>query len=136
MCKPNNIACLVQSQMSVEVTAARSQQCLKRLLDEHPDNLPNCKQARLAPHPPTARLPPCLRTRSLAPKSNHSQFPSRVGQYFLLERCEGEETYRAEHAHTKQQYTCQVLMTQITKDNANNISTIVIHNCVIVLLCN
>lgn len=94
--------------MNMGVSTARSQLCLKRLLDEPSDSLPKCKHARLAPPPPTAGLSPCLRPRSHAPKSNQSQSPSRVGQYFLLERWEGEETYRAEHAHTKQQYTCQV----------------------------
>uniref|UniRef100_A0A3Q3WJA5 Protein kinase domain-containing protein n=1 Tax=Mola mola TaxID=94237 RepID=A0A3Q3WJA5_MOLML len=91
------------------VSTARSQLCLKRLLDEQPDNLPKCKQAHLTPQPLATGPLPGLRPRSPAPKSNQSPSPSRVGQYFLLELCEGEETYRAEHAHTKQQYTCQVL---------------------------
>uniref|UniRef100_UPI0037E999AA tribbles homolog 3 n=1 Tax=Semicossyphus pulcher TaxID=241346 RepID=UPI0037E999AA len=95
--------------MSMAVATARSQQCLKRLLDKPQENLPKCKVARLAPPPPTTGLTPCLRARSPATKSNQSQSPSRVGQYILFERCEGEETYRASHALTKQQYTCQVI---------------------------
>ncbi|XP_070815703.1 tribbles homolog 3 [Chaetodon trifascialis] len=94
--------------MSTDVTV-RSQLCLKRLLDEPRDNLPKCKVARLTPHPPATGLSPCLKPRSPAPKPNQSQSPARVGPYLLFERCEGEETYRAEHAHTQQQYTCQVL---------------------------
>lgn len=95
--------------MNRGATTARSQLCLKRLLDEPQDNLPKCKQARLTPQPPSTGPSPYLRPSSPAPKSKLSQFPSRVGPYFLLERCEGEETYKAEHAHTKQQYTCQVI---------------------------
>ncbi|XP_045931906.1 tribbles homolog 3 [Micropterus dolomieu] len=95
--------------MSMGETAARSQLCLKRLLDEPQENLPKCKLARLSLHPPAPGLSPCLRPRTPAPKSNQSQSPSRVGPYILFERCEGEETYRAEHALTKQPYTCQVL---------------------------
>lgn len=94
--------------MSVGVTAARSQLCLKRLLDE-PQDIVKCKVARLEADPPTTGLSHCLRPRSPAPKSNESQSPSRVGSYFLFGRCEGEKSYRAEHAHTKEQYTCQVL---------------------------
>uniref|UniRef100_A0A4W6CTK2 Protein kinase domain-containing protein n=1 Tax=Lates calcarifer TaxID=8187 RepID=A0A4W6CTK2_LATCA len=95
--------------MSIGVATARSQLCLKRLLDEPQDKLLECKRARLAPPPPTPGLSPCLRPRSPTPKSSQSQSPSRVGPYILFERCEGEETYRAVHAHTQQQYTCQVL---------------------------
>lgn len=94
--------------MSMGETAARSQLCLKRLLDEPQENLPKCKLARLSLHTPAPGLSPCLRPRTPAPKSNQSQSPSRVGPYILFERCEGEETYRAEHALTKQPYTCQV----------------------------
>lgn len=94
--------------MNMGVTTARSQLCLKRLLDESPESFRKCKQARLTPHPPATGLSPRLRPRSPARKSNQSQSPSKVGQYLLLERCDGEETYRAEHEHTKQQYTCQV----------------------------
>ncbi|XP_070704484.1 tribbles homolog 3 [Pempheris klunzingeri] len=95
--------------MSMGVTTVKSQLCLKRLLDEPQDNLLKCKVARLSPHPPATGLSPCLRPTSPAPKSNQSESPSRVGPYFLFERCEGEETYRAAHAYTKEQYTCQVL---------------------------
>ncbi|KAM9361699.1 tribbles homolog 3 [Symphorus nematophorus] len=95
--------------MNKGVTAAKSQLCLKRLLDEPQDNLPKCKVPRLTPQPPATDLSPGLRPRSPAPTSDESQSPSRVGPYLLFERCEGEETFRAEHAHTKQQYTCQVL---------------------------
>ncbi|XP_029287508.1 tribbles homolog 2-like [Cottoperca gobio] len=95
--------------MSIGMTAASSQWCLKRLLDKPQDNLPKWKVARLDPDPPATGLSHRLRPRSPAPKSNESQSPTRVGSYFLLERCEGDKTYRAEHAHTKQQYTCQVL---------------------------
>ncbi|XP_068578234.1 tribbles homolog 3 [Cebidichthys violaceus] len=94
--------------MSMGMAAARSQLCLKRLLDE-PQDIVKCKVARLDPNPPATGLSHCLRPRSPAPKSDQSQSPSRVGSYFLFERCEGEKSYRAEHAHTKQQYTCQVL---------------------------
>ncbi|XP_034020504.1 tribbles homolog 3 [Thalassophryne amazonica] len=83
--------------------------CLKRLLDEPQDHFLKCKNARLAPPPPdTARLPSC-RPRSPASKPSHSQSLSRVGSYLLVEPCEGVETYRAVHVHTKQQYTCKVL---------------------------
>lgn len=109
--------------MSMGMATARSQLCLKRLLDEPPENLPKCKLPRLAPNLSTTGLSSCLMPRSPAPKSNRSQSPSRVGPYFLLERCEGEETYRAEHAHTKQQYTCQVelqILQKHTTDAADN----------------
>ncbi|XP_044204317.1 tribbles homolog 3 [Thunnus albacares] len=95
--------------MNMGVATARSQLCLKRLLDEPQDNLPKCKRACLAPPPPTTGLSPCLRPSSPTPKSSQSQSQFRVGPYFLFERCEGEETYRAVHTHTQQQYTCQVL---------------------------
>ncbi|XP_078105281.1 tribbles homolog 2-like [Sander vitreus] len=95
--------------MSMGTAAASTQPCLKRLLDEPQDNFLKCKVARLDPNPPATGLLHCLRLRSPTPKCNQSQSPSRVGSYILLERCEGEKTYRAIHAHTKQQYTCQVL---------------------------
>ncbi|XP_026162400.1 tribbles homolog 3 [Mastacembelus armatus] len=95
--------------MDKGVVTARSEQCLKRLLDEPEQNLPKCKRARLAPPPPAPGLSPYLRPRSPTSKSDRSQSPSRVGPYFLFERHEGEETHRAVHAHTQQQYTCQVL---------------------------
>ncbi|XP_033482249.2 tribbles homolog 3 [Epinephelus lanceolatus] len=95
--------------MSMGMTAARSQLCLKRLLDEPQDNLLKCKVARLDPHPPATGLSHCLRPKSPAPEANQSQSPTKVGSYFLFEPCEGEKTYRAVHAQTKQQYTCQVL---------------------------
>uniref|UniRef100_A0A3B4WY64 Tribbles pseudokinase 3 n=1 Tax=Seriola lalandi dorsalis TaxID=1841481 RepID=A0A3B4WY64_SERLL len=98
-----------QSQMSEGTATARSQLCLKRLLDEPQDNILKCKRARLAPPPPVLGLSPCLRPTSPAPKSSQTQTPSRVGPYLLFERCEGEETYRAVHPQTQQQYTCQVL---------------------------
>ncbi|XP_034387875.1 tribbles homolog 3 [Cyclopterus lumpus] len=94
--------------MSMGMTAARSQLCLKRLLDE-PQDIVKCKVARLESNPPTTGLSHCLRPRSPAPRSNEGQSPSRVGSYFLFGRCEGEKSYRAEHAQTKEQYTCQVL---------------------------
>ncbi|XP_069006119.1 tribbles homolog 3 [Embiotoca jacksoni] len=95
--------------MSMGVATTRSQICLKRLLDEPQDNFLKCKRARLAPPPPSAGLPPCLRPTSPAPKSSQNQSPTKVGPYFLFERCEREETFRAVHEHTQQQYTCQVL---------------------------
>ncbi|XP_029358387.1 tribbles homolog 2-like [Echeneis naucrates] len=95
--------------MSEGMAAARSQLCLKRLLDEPQENIQKCKRVRLAPPPPTPGLSPCLGPSSPVHKSSQSQSPSRVGPYFLFERCEGEETYRAVHVHTEQQYTCQVL---------------------------
>ncbi|XP_041638876.1 tribbles homolog 3 [Cheilinus undulatus] len=95
--------------MSMGVATARSQQCLKRLLDEPQENLPKCKVPRLALPPPTAGVPQRPRSRSPTPKSDQSQSPTRVGPYILYERCEGEETYRASHSQTEQQYTCQVI---------------------------
>ncbi|KAF3690215.1 Tribbles -like protein 3 [Channa argus] len=95
--------------MSMGEVSARSQLCLKRLLDEPQDNLAKYKRARLAPPLQSTGLSPCLRPKSPTPKSSQSQSPSRVGPYFLFERREGEEIYRAVHAHTEQQYTCQVL---------------------------
>uniref|UniRef100_A0A4W6CTQ3 Protein kinase domain-containing protein n=1 Tax=Lates calcarifer TaxID=8187 RepID=A0A4W6CTQ3_LATCA len=56
--------------MSIGVATARSQLCLKRLLDEPQDKLLECKRARLAPPPPTPGLSPCLRPRSPTPKSS------------------------------------------------------------------
>ncbi|KAI3369772.1 hypothetical protein L3Q82_024601, partial [Scortum barcoo] len=100
---------VLRLQMNLGVATAKSQLCLKRLLDEPRENLPKCKVPRLALNLSTTGLSPCLRPKSPAPKSNENQSPTRVGPYFLLERCEGEETYRAEHALTKQQYTCQVI---------------------------
>lgn len=91
------------------VSTTSSQRCLKRLLDEPQDSLLKCKQARLAPPPPSATLSPCLGPTNPAPKSSQSQPTSRVGPYILFERCEREETYRAVHARTRQPYTCQVL---------------------------
>ncbi|KAM9408540.1 tribbles homolog 3-like [Pholidichthys leucotaenia] len=89
---------------------AKSQMCLKRLLDEPQDTLVKRKQPRLVPPPPSSTgISPCLRPTSPEPESGHSQSPSRVGSYFLFEHCERDETYRAVHAHTQQQYTCQVL---------------------------
>ncbi|XP_068171722.1 tribbles homolog 3 [Antennarius striatus] len=95
--------------MDMGVTTARAQLCLKRLLDEPSENLPKRKQPRLALNPPATGLSLCLMPGGPAPKRSHSQFPSKVGPYFLLECYEGEETYRAEHEQTKQQYTCQAL---------------------------
>nr|XP_019952050.1 PREDICTED: tribbles homolog 2-like [Paralichthys olivaceus]XP_019952051.1 PREDICTED: tribbles homolog 2-like [Paralichthys olivaceus] len=94
--------------MSMSVATAQSQMCLKRLLDEPQENFLKCKRPRLAPPPLAPGLSPCVRSRNHAPKSSQSQSPSRVGSYFLFERCEGEETYRAVHEHTQQQFTCQV----------------------------
>ncbi|XP_029985218.1 tribbles homolog 3 [Sphaeramia orbicularis] len=95
--------------MSVGVASARSQQCLKRLLDENQEDLPKCKRLCVAPPPPSTDLTPCLRPQSPTPKSSCSQSLSTVGPYVLYERYEGEEAYRAEHTHTQQQYTCKVL---------------------------
>lgn len=99
-----------QSQMSASVSTTRSQLCLKRLLDEPQVDSLKCKRARLAPPPTSTGISPCLRPTSPAPTSNSSQSSSRVGSYFLFERCEREETYRAVHVHTQQQYTCQVTL--------------------------
>ncbi|KAM4589010.1 tribbles homolog 3 [Odontesthes bonariensis] len=98
--------------MSMGVATTRSQPSLKRLLDEPQDNLLKCKQARLAPPPPSTGLSPCLGPAISENKSSQSRPPSRVGPYLLFERCEREETYRAVHSHTQQQYTCQVLPLQ------------------------
>ncbi|KAM9860295.1 tribbles homolog 3 [Aulostomus maculatus] len=95
--------------MSMGVATARSQRCLKRLLDKPQDILPKCKRICLAPPPPAAGLAPCLPPRSPSPKSSQSQSLFKVGPYILYERCEGEETHKAAHALTHQQYTCQVL---------------------------
>ncbi|XP_063329704.1 tribbles homolog 3 [Pelmatolapia mariae] len=95
--------------MSASMSTTRSQLCLKRLLDEPQGDSLKCKRARLAPPPTSTGISPCLRPTSPAPTSNSSQSSSRVGSYFLFERCEREETYRAVHVHTQQQYTCQVL---------------------------
>ncbi|XP_037534896.1 tribbles homolog 3 [Nematolebias whitei] len=95
--------------MSMGVATTRSQQCLKRLLAEPQDHLPKCKQARLDPPPPSNGLSAYLKPTNSVPKSNPSQSPSRVGPYLLHESCEEEETYRAVHASTQEQYTCQVL---------------------------
>lgn len=97
--------------MSKSTATARSQVCLKRLLDEPQENALKCKRARLAPPLLAAGLAPCLRPRSPTPKSSQSQLPSRVGPYLLYERCEGEETYRTVHSQTQKQYTCQVIHT-------------------------
>lgn len=96
--------------MSACVSTTRSQLCLKRLLDEPQVDSLKCKRARLAPPPTSTGISPCLRPTSPAPTSNSSQSSSRVGSYFLFERCEREETYRAVHVHTQQQYTCQVTL--------------------------
>ncbi|XP_058487489.1 tribbles homolog 3 [Solea solea] len=91
----------------MSVTSARSR--LKRLLDEPQDHLRKCKKACLAPPPLAIGLSPCLQPKSPASKSSQKKSPFRVGPYLLNERCDGEETYRAVHVHTQQQYTCQVL---------------------------
>lgn len=94
--------------MSVGVATAKSQRCLKRLLDEPRGALPKHKRICLAPPSTENSLSPCL-PQSPSPKSDPNPSPVRVGPYVLLERCEGEETYRAVHALTQQPYTCQVL---------------------------
>ncbi|XP_013871493.1 tribbles homolog 2 [Austrofundulus limnaeus] len=95
--------------MSMGVATTRSQRCLKRLLAEPQDNLPKCKKARLDPPPPSSGFSAYLRPTNPAPRPNQSQPPSRVGPYLLHESSEVEETYRAVHANTQEQYTCQVL---------------------------
>ncbi|XP_068598710.1 tribbles homolog 2-like [Brachionichthys hirsutus] len=100
---------MLKYKMNVGATVARPQPCLKRLLDEPSENVPKSKEPCLAQNTPATGLPLCLRFRRPAPNCSRSQSPSKVGPYFLFERFEGEETDRAEHAQTKQQYTCQVL---------------------------
>ncbi|XP_061545007.1 tribbles homolog 3-like isoform X1 [Phycodurus eques] len=100
----------VQCKMSVGV----AERCLKRLLDEPQDASPKCKRVcpDVPPPPPPPDAGPPLHlspAKSPSPQSNQSQSKVRVGPYFLFERCEGEDTYRAVHAATQQQYTCQVL---------------------------
>ncbi|XP_029906456.1 tribbles homolog 3-like isoform X2 [Myripristis murdjan] len=95
--------------MSVGVASARSQVCLKRLLDEPQEHSLKCKRPYLAPPPLTPSLSPCLRPRGPASQPTHSQSQSRIGPYFLVEPCEGVETYWAVHTHTQQRYTCKVL---------------------------
>lgn len=92
----------------MSVTTTGSYRRLKRVLDEPPESSPKCKQTHLT-EPLATGLSPCLRPTSPTPKPEQSQSPSRAGPYFLLERCEGDESYRAQHTLTKQQYTCQVL---------------------------
>ncbi|XP_049589130.1 tribbles homolog 3 [Syngnathus scovelli] len=87
---------------------------LKRLLDQPQDASPKCKRVcrelpSLPPPPDTSPVFPLSPAKSPAPKSSQSQSKVRVGPYFLFERCEGEDTYRAVHSTTQQQYTCQVL---------------------------
>ncbi|XP_057703028.1 tribbles homolog 3-like [Corythoichthys intestinalis] len=94
------------------MSAGVAERCLKRLLDEPHDASPKCKRVcpDLPPSPPDTGPPLDLSpAKSLAPKANQSQSKVRVGPYFLFERCEGEDTYRAVHAATQEQYTCQVL---------------------------
>ncbi|XP_077430466.1 tribbles homolog 3-like [Vanacampus margaritifer] len=90
-----------------------AERCLKRLLDEPQDASPKCKRVCPdIPLPPPPDTSPALHfspAKSPSPKSNQSQSKVKVGPYFLFERCEGEDTYRAVHGATKQQYTCQVL---------------------------
>lgn len=95
----------------MNIAQVKSRVCLKRLLDEPQDVLPKVKRARLVPPPLTAGLSPCFTPKNSASKSSPSKSPSKVGPYLLLERCEGEETYKAVHAHTQEQYTCQVTHT-------------------------
>lgn len=96
------------------MSTTRSQLCLKRLLDEPQGDSLKCKRARLAPPPTSTGISPCLRPTNPAPTSNSSQSSSRVGSYFLFERCEREETYKAVHVHTQQQYTCQVTLRKMS----------------------
>uniref|UniRef100_A0A1A8DNZ1 Tribbles homolog 3 n=3 Tax=Nothobranchius TaxID=28779 RepID=A0A1A8DNZ1_NOTKA len=95
--------------MSMSVATTRGQVCLKRLLTEPHHQLPKCKQARLDPPPPSTGLSAYLSPADPAPKPSPKQPPPRVGPYLLYESCEKEETYRAMHTGTQQQYTCQVL---------------------------
>ncbi|XP_061582957.1 tribbles homolog 3 [Cololabis saira] len=95
--------------MSMAVATTKSQLCLKRLLDQPQEDLLKRKQARLEPPPPSTGLSPCLTHPNPTPKSSHRQPPSKVGPYLLFEHCEREDTYRAVHEQTQQQYTCQVL---------------------------
>ncbi|XP_061833601.1 tribbles homolog 3-like [Nerophis lumbriciformis] len=90
--------------MSVGVARQR----MKRLLDKPRDALPKSKRVCLAPPPPDTS-PSHLKAKSPSPKPSQSQSKVRVGPYFLFERLEGEESYRAVHASTQQEYTCQVL---------------------------
>lgn len=114
----HDVPYLLQSQMSMGVATTRSQRCLKRLLTEPQDNLPKCKKARPEPPPPSNGLSAYLRPTNPAPKSNQSRPPSRVGPYLLHESSEVEDTYRAVHASTQEQYTCQV-----SKINTLNVHT-------------
>lgn len=91
--------------MSTATITARSQQSLKRLVDEPLDDSARWKQARQTPQPASTGLSAWHGPRRATP----NQPPSRVGQYTLLERYEGEELYRAEHSQTREQFTCQVL---------------------------
>ncbi|XP_077386373.1 tribbles homolog 3-like [Festucalex cinctus] len=90
-----------------------AEHCLKRLLDEPQDAPP--KRKRVCPDlppSPAADASPALHlspAKSPSPKSDQSQSKVKVGPYFLFERREGEDTYRAVHAATQQQYTCQIL---------------------------
>ncbi|XP_077583087.1 tribbles homolog 3-like [Stigmatopora nigra] len=93
--------------MSVGVAERR----LKRRLEQPGDALPKCKRACPTPLPTSPDAGPPLdlaAAESPAPKSDRSQSKVRVGPYILFERCEGEDTYRAVHATTREQYTCQV----------------------------
>ncbi|XP_019734905.1 tribbles homolog 2-like [Hippocampus comes] len=97
------------------MNVAVAERCLKRLIDESQDASPKCKRVcpdlpPLPPPPPdTSAAVHLSPVKSRSPKSNHSQSKVKVGPYFLFERCEGEDTYRAVHAATQQQYTCQIL---------------------------
>nr|XP_057910530.1 tribbles homolog 2-like [Doryrhamphus excisus] len=86
-----------------------ARQRLKRLLDEPQDALPKFKRICVAPPPPETSPSLHLKARSPSPKPSQSQSKVRVGSYFLFERYEGEETYRAVHADTQQEFTCQIL---------------------------
>ncbi|KAK5622720.1 hypothetical protein CRENBAI_025703 [Crenichthys baileyi] len=94
------------------VATTRSQLCLKRLLAEPQENLLKFKRARLETSHSASGLSACLTPTNPAPKSSPSQPPSRVGPYLLFESCEREETYRAVHTSTQNQYTCQILPLQ------------------------
>lgn len=86
------------------MSVARTQASLKRPLEEPLDEAATKKPACQPPEAARSKLFACLEPRRSSPQP----VPSRVGQYVLLERYEGQELYRAEHSQSRKQFTCQV----------------------------
>ncbi|KAF6717438.1 Tribbles-like protein 2 [Oryzias melastigma] len=119
--------------MSVTADTTRSQECLKRMLDEPQDGTSKRKRC-LTPPPPSTGHSPWLKPRNHASKSLRNAPPRQVGAYLLLEHSEKDDAYRAVHEDGRQQHTCQVLPLQGHQETLAGYSRIGKHSNVCSLL--